>query len=124
MTPRTRRDAPRRRDAVVTPRTRGDAGDDDAPAVFAWRPARLLGPPGAPPPPTRVYRYGIFADLLGADVDELRDALEPPAPLPVRRRLRDVKTPRVLSFPDGSFDASWDHDMEDDEDDEESEGAG
>ena len=59
------------------------AADAAAPPRLAWRPPRLLDHVGAPaPPPTRVYRYGTLADLLGVSLAELRAALEPPEPPP------------------------------------------
>ena len=96
------------------PLTGGDATDDEetdeetADDGFAWRPRRLFGS-STTPPPTRVYRYGVLADLLGATVGDLRCALEPPIEPPVlvetpepggaaaAGRRRDGGTPRRRS---------------------------
>ena len=84
---------------VPPPLTGGDATDDEstdeetADDGFAWRPRRLFGS-STTPPPTRVYRYGVLADLLGATVGDLRCALEPPIEPPVL-----VETPRAPAVP-------------------------
>ena len=73
--------------------TDDDDTDDDAGDGFAWRPRRLFGA-STTPPLTRVYRYGVLADLLGATVGDLRCALEPPPAPPIL-----VETPRAPNVP-------------------------
>ncbi|KAH8048752.1 Rab guanyl-nucleotide exchange factor [Aureococcus anophagefferens] len=73
-------------DAPPPPAPAADAPPDaaaDAAAPRASRGGAQLDHVGAPaPPPTRVYRYGTLADLLGVSLAELREALEPPEPPP------------------------------------------
>ena len=89
---------------VPPPLTGGDATDDEstdeetADDGFAWRPRRLFGS-STTPPPTRVYRYGVLADLLGATVGDLRCALEPPIEPPV---LVETPAPRAVPPPPGA----------------------